>query len=409
MAQSKDRLWQSIGSCGVIRLIQVDLTPFHKINRKKDMKYKKKLLTILIISMAALLISSCTRTGAASSWPGYSVEGETGYLSYAAQTYAINLVNGSLEWKFPSEADRGRQAYSAPLVENGLAVFGDYNGVLVAVDAENGTKKWEFTGADDRYIASAGLGGQMIYAPNSDGTIYALDEEGNLAWKFVTGGPNWSQPVSDDEFVYIASMNHNIYAFSQDFEKSLLELAKDGSKTLRTDAAWSTDLGMAIVADPVLEDGVLYTATIEGAVYALDAATGAVMWSFKDAGNLGAVWGAPVVDGDVVFVADIDGNVYTIEKESGKQNWPSAFSAGGRIVGSGALTDDGVVFATDEGKVFLINREKEPKTLSSFENPINSSIEVYDGNILIAPASEEGLLTAIGTEGFEIWSFIPAD
>lgn len=373
------------------------------------MKHQKKIFTILIVSIAALLISSCTRAGAASSWPGFSADDETGYLSYASQTYGINLKNGSLEWKYPSEADRARQAYSAPTVAGGLAVFGDYSGVLVAVNAENGTKDWEFSGAEDRYIAAVEISNDMVYAPNSDGTVYVLDLDGNLQWKFNTSGPNWSKPVADDEYVYIASMDHSVYAITHAFTASSLALAKDGSKTLREDAAWTADLGMAVVTDPVLLDDILYVATIEGAVFALNAQTGSVIWSFNDGGELGAVWGAPVVDEDVVFFADIEGKVYSVDRESGKPSWPSPFSAGGRIVGGGALTDDGVVFANDEGKVFLINREKEPRTLASYENAVYSSISVYDGNILIAPASEEGLLTAIDTEGFEVWSFVPAE
>jgi len=373
------------------------------------MQYKKKVLTIVIVSLLALMISGCTNAGAASSWPGYSVQGDTGYVSYGAQTYAVNLTNGSLVWNYPAEQNRSRQAYSAPQVVDDLVVIGDYANILVAVNEENGVEKWQFSGAEDRYVGSVAASQGIIYAPNADGYIYALNSEGDLQWKFQTEGPNWSQPVVDGQQLYYASMDHLVYAIDLAFESADLELDKDGSRTLRSDFVWKTDLGMAIIADPVIVDGVLFAATIEGKVFALDAVSGEIIWSFDNGGNLGAVWGAPVIDDTVIFIADTNGDVYTLEKETGKQIWPSPFNAGGKIVGSGVLTSEGVVFATEEGKLFLVNEEKEAKTLSSFENAIYSSVEAYEENVLIAPTSEDGLLASYDLEGFEVWSFVPTE
>jgi outer membrane protein assembly factor BamB len=372
------------------------------------MKYSKKVITLLIVLMTALLISSCTNVGAASSWPGYTVDDGVGYLSFGAQTYAIDISNGSLQWQYPAESDRTRQAYGAPQVLDGLVVFGDYANKLVAVNAANGTEKWKFSGAQDRYIASVELTESFVFAPNTDGYIYALNSDGAMEWKFRTEGPNWTKPIADEEFIYFASMDHNMYAISQTYNVSSLELAKDGSRTLRGDYAWKTDLGMAIVADPILQNGVLYSATIEGKLFAIEIETGEILWSFDNNGELGAVWGSPVIDGSIIFIADTEGDVYTVDKDTGKQIWPSPFNAGGKIVGGGALTPDGVVFATDGGKIFLINQEKEAKTIISLESAIYAPVINEERKILIAPASEDGLLTAFDLEGFEVWSFVPS-
>ena len=374
------------------------------------MKLKKNISLLLIISIAVLLFNSCTsRVGAATSWPGFSVDGESAYLPFGAETYAINLKNGSLNWKYPSEVDRSRQAYSAPKVIDGLVVFGDYANHLVAADASNGTEKWIYAGAEDRYIASVEAAQGVVYAPNTDGYIYALDLEGDLLWKFLVDGPNWTKPIVDDTYLFVASMDHSLYAISQAYTASDLELAKNGTKTLRTDYEWKADLEMAIVADPVLEDGVIYVPTIEGKLFAIEAASGSVIWSFDNDGKLGAVWGSPVISNEIIFFADVNGDVYTVEKDSGKPHWPSAFNAGGKIVGGGALTPDGVVFATDVGKLFLINSEKEPKTITTFDNAVYSPLNYSGDNILVSPASEEGLLAAFNAEGFETWSFVPEE
>ena len=118
---------------------------------------KSKTSTIFMITHKFDYSSSrtCTRAGAASSWPGFSVFEENAYLSYGSQTFAVDLKNGSQIWRYPSRSGSWRQIYAAPEIGDGFAVVGDYNGVLTALDQVNGTRKWEFEGAKDRYIGSA--------------------------------------------------------------------------------------------------------------------------------------------------------------------------------------------------------------------------------------------------------------
>jgi len=171
---------------------------------------KQKILTnLIIISRLLLLFNGCTSASVASSWPGYSINKETAYLSYKSQTFAVDLKNGGLLWSYPSNRDKSKQVYASPATGDGIVVVGDYDGQLIALDQTNGTKKWEFNGANDRYIGSALISDGMVYAPNSDHYLYALDTEGNLEWKFEGVGPNWTKPVSDENMIYLASMDHN--------------------------------------------------------------------------------------------------------------------------------------------------------------------------------------------------------
>jgi outer membrane protein assembly factor BamB len=371
---------------------------------------KQKIFTnLLILSSLLLLFTGCTSTNAASSSPGYAINKETAYLSFESQTFAVDLKNGDLLWRYPSNMDNSRQAYAAPAIGEGFIVVGDYDSKLTALDQTNGTKKWEFDGASDRYIGSALISDGMVYAPNSDHYLYALDSEGNLEWKFKGTGPNWTKPLADENMIYLASMDHNFYAFDKEFSQDDLVNAEDGSKTLLTNAKWSIDLEMAVVGDPVLDNGVAYVATIEGKLFAIDVKSEKLLWSFNDNGNLGAVWGAPVVTDDALFVGDAEGNIHAIDMLDGSALWPSPFSAGGKVVGSGAAYQEGAIFATIEGKIFMINLNKEPKTIANFEHPIYSAINIVGEQIVFAPASEASLLTAYDLNGFEVWAFLPTE
>jgi len=371
---------------------------------------KQKIFTnLIILSSLLLLFTGCTSASAASSWPGYSINKETAYLSYKSQTFVVDLKNGGLLWSYPSNKDNSKQVYASPATGDGIVVVGDYDGQLIALDQTNGTKKWEFNGANDRYIGSALVSDGMVYAPNSDHYLYALDTEGNLEWKFEGTGPNWSKPLADENMVYLASMDHNFYAFDKDFSQDDLENAKDGSKTLLTKAKWSIDLEMAVVGDPVLDDGVAYVVTIEGRLFAIDVKSEKLLWSFNNNGNLGAVWSTPVVTDEAIFVGDADGNIHAVDVLDGSALWPSPFSAGGKVVGSGAAYQEGAVFATDEGKIFMINLNKEPKTIANLEYPIYSAVNFVGDQIIFAPASEASLLTAYDLNGFEVWAFLPTE
>ena len=104
-----------------------------------------------------------------------------------------------------------------------------------------------------------------------------------------------------------------------------------------------------------------------------------------------------------------DGNIYAVDVLDGSALWPSPFSAGGKVVGSGAAYQEGAVFATDEGKIFMINLNKEPKTIANLETPIYSAINFVGEQIIFAPASEASLLTAYDLNGFEAWAFLPTE
>lgn len=372
---------------------------------------RKKILSFaVLILLVGLASTGCTSSAsAASSWPGYSVSDGAGYFSYSTQVYALDLKNGSLIWNYPQEGSSGRQFYAAPAVSDDLVIVGDYDNGLVALDKQNGSEKWQFSSAEDRYIGSALVLNGYVYAPNSDHYLYALDENSDLMWQFKAEGPNWTQPLADDENLYMVSMDHTLYAFDFEYASGDLETSESGSRTLVAEPLWSLDVGAAVVADPVLVDGVMYIGTIDGTLHAVDVAAQEILWSYDAEGEMASIWGSPVVLSDTVFVGDQEGNVYAVSTADGSAFWPSPYTAGDSIVSGGVALEESVVYATKEGKVFSINLEKEPRTLAVFESELYSSLEIDGEKIIIAPAAKEGLFQAVDANGVEIWNYIPAD
>ena len=94
---------------------------------------------------------------------------------------------------------------------------------------------------------------------------------------------------------------------------------------------WSYDLGTSrgIEATPIVHDGVMYVTSTWNIVHALDARTGAKVWTFdpqvdKEQGAKGccdvvnrgvAIWG------DDIFTATIDGRLISLDAKTGTKNW----------------------------------------------------------------------------------------
>lgn len=95
--------------------------------------------------------------------------------------------------------------------------------------------------------------------------------------------------------------------------------------------SWVVSTGTVMVAAPTLVDGVLYAGDWAGFFYAIQAASGAVLWEqyvgVAIEGERGdcqlpiGVSGQAVVDGDAVYVPGGDSAVYALDKRSGRILW----------------------------------------------------------------------------------------
>ena len=143
-----------------------------------------------------------------------AVEGDKVYVSYATHIYQLNLANGVEQWRFPAEANN-KVNYYAPVAvgkEGQQLLVGSYNHVFYSIPAGGAQTSWSFTEAKDRYIAKALVMDDLVYAGSADGNLYVLDLNGALRWKFTAGHAIWGPPATDGKTLYVASMDHHIYA-----------------------------------------------------------------------------------------------------------------------------------------------------------------------------------------------------
>lgn len=179
---------------------------------------------------------------------------------------------------------------------------------------------------------------------------------------------------------------------------------------------WTKQIGHCAPASPTLADHVVYQSyalplpcvghdpAAPGFVVAWDAATGGELWRHES----GAVESSPLLVGKLLYVGSWDGTFYALNARTGKLQW--TFDAGASITSSAAY-DLGMVFAgTDDGRVFALDARTgalrwQAASFSRFgrreyfyATPTLAYGRVYIGNA-------DGMLYAFGAEsGRLLWA-----
>jgi len=360
-----------------------------------------KVKHLVLISLAALLaglLSACTNGSVGSSWPGMTADEDAVYLSGGAYVYAIRLNDGTEMWHYPEKADNKRLFFAAPvLTPDGQLIVGSggSNYTLYSLNPKNGSENWGFGEAKDRWVGSPLVGDDIIYAPNSDGELYALDFNGKRLWTFTAGGPLWAQPISDSQLIYVASLDHRLYA---------IDPQSPTDNEGRKEAAWAIELDGAIAGAPAAStDGLLYVGSVGASLTAIDMASHDIRWSAPtDKG----VWSGPTLDGKTLFFGDLSGKFYSLNAEDGSRNWEPQ-QPDGSIVGSPSVMAGYVIFTTETGSVYALDRNGETAWTKMVGGKIYTAPLTAGDLILVAPMQAEFLLAALDKDGHQAWTFQP--
>ena len=112
----------------------------------------------------------------------------------------------------------------------------------------------------------------------------------------------------------------------------------------QTGGAWTRELDGTVLGEPVVSKGRLF-ATTETSAYALNAATGAVLWSFELPAKVHSSYRGVGAGDEKIFVGLADGRVLALNEESGEQEWISGFQ--GSISGDVGFFPSGPTYIDD--------------------------------------------------------------
>jgi eukaryotic-like serine/threonine-protein kinase len=158
--------------------------------------------------------------------------------------------------------------------------------------------------------------------------------------------------------------------------------------------AWSFRAGYA--TPPVVANGLVYVGSNDGKVYALDASTGAKVWSFRTSGSF---YGPAVANG-VVYVASSNHYMYALDASTGTKLWRHK---GGY---SSLAVADGVVYlAAWSHRVYALDASTGAELWRSRTGAlIESCPAVSDGAVYVVIGSYPARVWALdATTGGKLW------
>jgi eukaryotic-like serine/threonine-protein kinase len=373
------------------------------------MKKSHLILSVISILIISSFLSSCVGAGTATQvqiWPGLTIDAENqiGYVASGNRVFSLDLNTGAEKWRFPVTPEKNL-GFSAPpsLTKDGQVVAGAYNKTIYSIDAQTGQQKWINQDATNRYYAGGLALDQKIFAPNIDHSLYVVNNTGSKEGIFSTQNALWSAPVTDGKLIYLAGMDHILYALDPTTEK----------------VVWQKDLGGSMASSPLLSDGKLYVGTFNNEMLALDAANGEILWRTPASGW---VYATPVLDEGVLYFGDLDGSFYALDAATGNQKWqvqPDA-TASREISGAAAIIGDTVFFNSRAGIIYALDKASGAERWNSVNKPccwnankstlgkLYGPLQTINDTILLTPMGIGPLVIALDVDGNQKWSFTPA-
>ncbi|MBA2457569.1 MAG: PQQ-binding-like beta-propeller repeat protein [Gemmatimonadales bacterium] len=310
--------------------------------------------------------------------------------------YALDAATGAERWRFAA----GRAITSSPAVAGGVVYFGSRDNRFFAVDARSGKERWQVTtGADaplawgfesgDLYTSSPVWSDGLVVFGSGDGRVHAVDDRtGAVRWRFATEGRVRSSPAILDGRVYVGSMDGTLYALELRGGRLAWRFDTEGHRLRSGDFGFDR---RTIQSSPAAADGRVFVGSRDGFLYAVDAASGRLLWRVDHhmswvntspavAGDLvfagssderflqavdvrtgkercrvkteRPVWSSPAVAGDLVYVGDGSGTVYALDRASGAERW--RHQSGRRILSSPVPHDGLLYVGNDDGGIYAI-------------------------------------------------------
>jgi outer membrane protein assembly factor BamB len=339
--------------------------------------------------------------------------GDAAHSGVYAATPAARMP--ALRWRYHTDG----RVISSPALAGGTVFVGSTDRYLHAIDIGTGKMKWKFkTGG--RIASSPAVSDGIVYFESYDGNFYAVDAAaGTQRWKFATKGERrfsalhlhgslpaaevmpdpfdfyLSSPVVSNGRVYFGSGDGNVYALD----------AHSGA------LVWTFATGNVVHASPTIADGTLYIGSWDHYFYALDANSGTLKWKFKtgednDIHNQEGIQSSAVVSGGLVYFGCRDSRLYALDAKTGKQVW-AYNNDGNRVIGSPAVSHGTIYWATSDSGLFHASDAltgKDRFTLDFKHWPMFSSPAVAGDMVYIG--SHTGRLYAIdGKRGALAWTF----
>ena len=168
---------------------------------------------------------------------------------------------------------------------------------------------------------------------------------------------------------------------------------------------WTVPTGATIFASPAVgNDGRVYIGSHDARIYAIAGVSGVVAWTFN---TTGTIYSAPAlsVDGTILYATSYDGNLYAVNTSSGAQLWN--VSTGAQVDSTPAVAGGVVYIGSETGAVLAVDGVLGVVRWSIMTGgPVQSSAAVSPDGSTVFIGSNDGSLWALwAANGTTRWTY----
>lgn len=204
-------------------------------------------------------------------------------------------------------------------------------------------------------------------------------------------------------------------------DKAKAKKASEPAELVKFDASielrrlWSASVGkgegrIGIAQAPVVADGVVYAAALEGGVHALDLNTGKSLWHWrpekvKDKPAL-RLSGGPGVGGGLVVIGSLDGDVIALDAAGGNEQWRAKVRS--EVIAAPTIANGLVLVRGNDGRVTAFEASNgSQRWFNTQELPaltVRGNAPVLAGPGVAFVGNDDGTLSALAmNDGSPVW------
>lgn len=270
----------------------------------------------------------------------YTVD-RTGDLS------ATNEINGVPDWSIKLDVD----ASAGPTIGAGKIIVATNSGKLIALDVDSGKHAWDASTTGE-ILSVPKVTDEMVLVHTMDGGLTAFNaHDGRQLWRFTHNLPTLvlrrsSTPVVTNDFVIAGFSTGKLIALNK-HDGTVVWTQDIGQAKGRTDLQRMVDIS----ADPVLGTDVVYAASYQGSLVALNINTGHIVWD-RDISSYSGF----AIDDSNLYVAATKGDVLAIDCASGHTLWLQN-SLQGRRLSKPAIMGNYIIVGDSDGFVHWLDKQ----------------------------------------------------
>lgn len=320
--------------------------------------------------------------------------------STKSHMYAVDEATGTLEWRAALSGSNRTRPHT-PFFYRNTVYLTSFPGRAYALNADTGAERWAKSPSDSGLRKLGAIQNGTLYVGSGfnhpRARVFALDYvTGDARWTFIPNGEWASAPAVAGDTVYVGTRNGSNYG-TPNASYSGTVYALDAATG---DVRWTFNTQDFQAQRLAVADGTVYVATQEriikedagehitqddirreGEVFALDATTGAKRWSVSANSKVQG----PVVVNDTVYFTSEGDRTYAVTAAAGDMQW--TFTHPRNKTGHPAVAD-GSVYVRSGQTVYELDAETGTQTETiTRDGHIDAGPTVANGTLYVAYGS----------------------